>query len=167
MVTKHNKITPANAGKALRLLFGRPWPGIAELIVGSSPMRNAGVNKKYVRFVVGKRSEDACWLTGVVTMARLKMRRFDKPSRKVVRETFRWFNTNIPCPPFSKKRKAGVWTPDAVAWFRTTACQPIARLRPLIRVLRAHGFTVRTMYADKPGKVLYRDRWQVVAETLE
>ena len=130
-------------------------------------MHSAGARNKYVRFVVGKRNQDARWLTGVVTMGRLNMRRFDKPSRRVVRETFLWFNTNIPCPPFSKKRKAGVWTADAVAWFRTTARQPIARLRPLIRVLRDHGFTVRTVYADKPGKVVYRDKWQVVAETLE
>ena len=130
-------------------------------------MRNVRARKKYVRFVVGRRSQDARWLTGVVTMGRLKMRRLDQPSRRVVRETFRWFNANIPCPPFSKNRKAGVWTADAVAWFRTAERQPIARLRPLVRVLRAHGFTVRTVYADKPGRVVYRDKWQVVAETPE
>ena len=100
-------------------------------------------------------------------MGRLKMMRFDLPSRKLVRETFRWFNTNIPCPPFSEKRKGGVWSAEAVAWFRTSARQPIRRLRPLIRVLRSHGFVVRTIYSDVPGKVVYRDRWQVVAETLE
>jgi hypothetical protein len=92
------------------------------------------------------------------------MRRFDKPSRSIVKETFKWFNTNIPCPPFARKRKTGAWTADAVAWFRITAREP-ARLRPLIRVLRTHGFTVRTVYADNPGKVVYRDKWQVVAET--
>jgi len=128
-------------------------------------MRNAALNKKYVRFVVGTRGQDARWLTGVVTVGRLKMRRFDKPSRGIVRRTFKWFNTNIPCPPFEKKRKTGAWTADAVAWFRTTAREPVARLRPLIRVLRTHGFTVRTVYADNPGRVVYRDKWQVVAET--
>ncbi len=140
---------------------------IAHLAVGFAAMRNRRANGKYVRFVVGKRSQDARWLTGVVTMGRLKLRDFDRPSRAIVRDTFKWFNSNIPCPPFSAKRRSGVWTADAVAWFRTTARQPIARLRPLLRVLRSHGFVVRTVYADYPGKVVYRDKWQVVAETPE
>jgi hypothetical protein len=125
-----------------------------------------GKNKKrYVRFVVGKRSEDARWLTGVITTARLKSRGLSKPNRKAVRDTFKWFNDNITCPPFSKNRKKGTWTADAVAWFRTSARQPIARLRPLIRILRTHGCVVRAVYVNNPGKIIYRDKWQVVAET--
>lgn len=121
--------------------------------------------KKYVRFVVGTRGQDTRWLTGVITVGRLKMRHFDQSGRRTVRETFKWLNDHIPCPPFSEKKKAGEWTADAVAWFRTTAREPINRLRPLIQVLRAHGLMVRTVFTNNPGRIVYRDKWQVVAET--
>ena len=123
------------------------------------------IRKRYIRFVVGKRSKEAMWLTGVVAIAQLKKGRFTKKDRQIVNGTFKWFNDNITCPPYTQKRNTGVWSVDAVAWFRTTARQPIARLRPLIHILRKHGCVIRTIYANNPGKIVYRDKWQVVAET--
>lgn len=83
----------------------------------------------------------------------------------MVRKVFRWYNDTIPCPPFKAKQKSKKWTLDAVAWWRQTAREPISMMQPLIRIVRDHGDMVRTLRVTYPGKIVYRDKYQVVAET--
>jgi hypothetical protein len=59
------------------------------------------------------------------------------------------------------------WTEDAVSWFRDDARSSINKLRRLIAILRKHGSTVRTLRAEDPGRIVYADEYQVVAETPE
>ena len=122
---------------------------------------------RFVRFVEATRKENPWQATGVITTAYelLDAKKLTKQEAMNVRAMFRWFNRHLPCPPFSKNRKSGAWTKDAVSWFRTTAKEPISRLAPIIFVLRQHGLMVRTLRANYPGKIVYRDEFQVVAET--
>ena len=74
----------------------------------------------FVRFVVGTDAENAAWLTGIITEARLLRdagELYDYESERL-EAAYDWFNEHLPCPPFEKKLRTGEWTRDAVAWFR-------------------------------------------------
>ena len=121
----------------------------------------------YVRFVVGADAENAAWLNGIFTEARLLRdagELYDYESERL-QAIFDWFNEHLPCPPFKKKLRSGEWTREAVAWFRPDAKGPIERIWDIVAVLREHGVVVRMITTERPGKIVYEDEYQVVAET--
>jgi hypothetical protein len=121
----------------------------------------------FVRFVVGADAENAVWLTGVISEARLLRdagELYDYESERL-EDIYDWFNEHLPCPPFQRKLCSGEWTRDAVAWFRAEAGEPIRRMWDIVAILREHGVPVRMVTTKKPGKILYEDDYQVVAET--
>jgi hypothetical protein len=121
----------------------------------------------FVRFVVGADAESAAWLTGVFTEARLLRdtgQLFDYECERL-EATYEWFNQHLPCPPFKKKLPSGEWTQHAVAWFRAEASEPIRRMWDIVAILREHGIAVRMVTSERPGRIVYEDDYQVVAET--
>jgi hypothetical protein len=121
----------------------------------------------FVRFVVGADAENAAWLTGIMTEARLlrdAVELYDYESERL-EAAYEWFNEHLPCPPFEKKLRTGEWTRDAVAWFRADAKGPIERMWDIVAILREHGVAVRMVTTERPGRVVYEDEYQVVAET--
>jgi hypothetical protein len=121
----------------------------------------------FVRFVVGADAENASWLTGVITEARIlrddgELFRYES---ELLREVFDWLNEHLPCPPFQAKLRSGEWTADAVSWFRADAKGPLGRIWDIVAILREHGVPVRLVTTDKPGKIVYSDQYQIVAET--
>ena len=121
----------------------------------------------FVRFVVGSDAENAAWLTGVITEARLLRdagELYDYESERL-EAIYDWFKEHLPCPPFQSKLRAGEWTREAVAWFRAEAGEPIRQIWDLVAILREHGVPVRMITTEKPGKIVYEDDYQVVAET--
>jgi hypothetical protein len=90
---------------------------------------------------------------------------FDHES-ELLEEIFDWFNEHLPCPPFPKKRRSRQWTPNAVSWFRDEAGEPLRRVWDIVAILKEHGTTVRLVTTDRPGRIVYSDKYQVVAETL-
>jgi hypothetical protein len=121
----------------------------------------------YVRFVVGTDAENPAWLTGVITMARLLCDEGELHDYESewLEEIFEWFNHHLPCPPFQKKLRSGEWTRDAVSWFRADAKEPLKRIWDLVAILEEHGVAVRLITSERPGKIVYEDEFQVVAET--
>ena len=121
----------------------------------------------FVRFVVGAEDENAYWLTGIITEARILNDAGELYPHESAHlsDTFSWFNEHLPCPPFGRKRKSGEWSHDAVSWFRDDAGEPLRRMWDLVAILREHGIPVRLVTTDQPGTIVYRDRYQVVAET--
>lgn len=121
----------------------------------------------FVRFVVGSDAENAAWLTGVITEARLLRdagELYDYESERL-EAIYDWFDEHLPCPPFHRKRRSGEWTRDAVAWFRAEAVEPIRRIWDIVAILREHGVPVRMVTTERPGKIVYEDEFQIVAET--
>ncbi len=121
----------------------------------------------FVRFVVGADFENAAWLTGVVAEARLlgdegELYEYESARLDAI---YDWFNEHLPCPPFEMKLRTGEWTPDAVAWFCAEAKAPIQRTWDIVAILREHGIAVRMVTSEKPGRIVYEDEYQVVAET--
>ena len=123
----------------------------------------------FVRFVVGADAENASRLTGVINMAQAlrdagKLELYGYESA-LLEDIGEWFNENLPCPPFRRKLKSGEWTPQAVSWFRADAGEPLRRIWDIVAILREHGVPVRMVTTENPGKIVYSDRYQVVAET--
>ena len=121
----------------------------------------------FVRFVAGTDTENAFWLDGVITVAsdlRDYGELYDHESRWLD-EIFDWFNENLPCPPFRQKFRSGEWTRRAVCWFHDRAGEPLRRIWDIVAILEEHGTTVRLVKTHRPGKIVYHDRYQVVAET--
>jgi hypothetical protein len=122
----------------------------------------------FVRFVVGADSENAFWLNGVITEARLLRDDGKLFAHEVslLESIYEWFNDHLPCPPFQENLRTGEWTREAVSWFRPEAKEPIQRMWDIVAILREHGLTVRLFTTKHPGWIVYSDRYQVVAETL-
>ena len=121
----------------------------------------------FLRFVVGVDAESAWWLTGVITMAQALhddggLYQYESGW---LEEVLAWLNEHLPCPPFKQKLRSGQWTADAGSWFRAEAGEPLDRMWDIVAILREHGVPVRVVTARQPGKVVYSDRFQVVAET--
>ena len=116
----------------------------------------------YIRFVVGGDEEDHRHLTGLVTESRLLRDRNELTvaEEEQLEATYRWLNSNLPCPPFSS---AG-WSRNAVAWFKDSAAGSIQQMRMLAALLAQHDCPVRMLRSRNPGKVLYEDDHQVVVE---
>jgi hypothetical protein len=118
----------------------------------------------FVRFVaVESLREDPWCADGVITASSilLRERRIRGPSAIKLRAIYAWFNANVTCPPFTRK----LWTKDAVCWFKEGSYEAIRKTQSVIHILRKHGVIVRTMRYNYPGKIVYRDKFQVVAET--
>ena len=133
---------------------------------------------KYVRFVVGGgygigkdwfhkdewRFCDPLGLDGIFTIARIEKGRFTKEKARVIKQTFDWFNDNIPCPTWRKWKKKGIWKPDWICWWKLSAKDVLRRLKPMIKAMREHGIVICTLYTDRVPNIKYRDKYQVVAE---
>ena len=66
-----------------------------------------------------------------------------------------WFNANLPVPRRLPK--------NAICWLRADAGESLDRLRTLIEVYRLMGHPVWTQATATPGRVVYRDDFQVAA----
>jgi hypothetical protein len=91
--------------------------------------------------------------------------------RQAIWQEVDWFNRNLPVPTprrdafCVKSRKR--WYPDGICWFVAEAREMIARAFVLASLLRETGVTVRKVWDDRPGTVLYRDPYQIVAKPNE
>jgi hypothetical protein len=77
-----------------------------------------------------------------------------------------WFEANLPVPAarafWVKSRKT--WHRVGICWFVDDAREMIARAFALRALLRDCGVPVTKIATDRPGQVLYRDAWQIVAK---
>ena len=91
--------------------------------------------------------------------------------REAISREIDWFEQNLPVP--SPRRDAfcvksrGRWYPDGICWFVAEAREMIAHAFVLGSLLREIGVPVRKVATRRPGTVLYRDRWQIVAKPIE
>ena len=121
----------------------------------------------FVRFVAGTEAENAYRLDGVFVESRRlgDVGRLFAHEIGLLDETYAWFNEYLPCLPFAAMLCSGKWTHDAVAWFRDDAGEPLRRIWDLVQLLRENGVSVRLVATGRPGKIVYRDSYQVVAKT--
>lgn len=130
-------------------------------------MRPARRRPRYVRFVAGGFDEDPYDLTGIFTISAELQRegRLSPYEKERLQELWDWFNEHLPLPPFEARLAGGQWTRDAVAWFRDGASRMIRPMWDIVAVLREHGESVRFFHSEEPGRIVYADDYQVVAES--
>ena len=121
----------------------------------------------FVRFVAGTDTENPFWLDGVIRVASdlSDLGEFYEYESQWLEKTFEWFNHNLPCPPFRRKLRSGEWTRRAVCWFYDRAGEPLRRIWDIVAILEDHGTFVRLVTTQRPGRIVYSDQYQVVAET--
>ena len=82
-----------------------------------------------------------------------------------------WFERNLPVPKPRKDafcvKSRGHWYPDGICWFVAEAREMIAHAFVLASLLGEIGVPVRKLATRRPGTVLYRDPWQIVAKPIE
>ena len=76
-------------------------------------------------------------------------------TRSELRAVFRWFNANLPVPRRLPR--------SAVCWLRADANESLERLRALVEIYRVAGRPVWLHATRNPGRVVYRDEYQVAA----
>jgi hypothetical protein len=86
--------------------------------------------------------------------------------RLAVRHELDWFEYHLPVPgrrAFCVKSRK-VWRPDGICWFVDDAGEMIARAFALAALVRECGLPVSKVATRRPGQVLYRDAYQIVAK---
>jgi hypothetical protein len=77
-----------------------------------------------------------------------------------------WFEEHLPAPRrrafLVKSRKR--WRADGICWFADSAREMIGHAFALAWLLRDCGVPVTKVATRRPGQVLYRDAWQIVAK---
>lgn len=118
---------------------------------------------KCIRFVAGTNWDSPRQQHGVVTELRMLRDSEEADACEVdrINELFKWLNDSLPCPPFVTSG----WSPDAISWFKDSAQTQISQFRDLIATLEIHGHPVRTITTSHPGRILYEDEFQIVAES--
>lgn len=117
----------------------------------------------YIRFVVGTETESPTLQSGLfVEISYLKKNGLLEPYQVgFVNQILDYFDTNLPCPPFSKKG----WPKNAISWFKDSAIDYIDKMRDLQHILEENNCHVRVLKTDKPGMILYEDDFQVIAQS--
>jgi hypothetical protein len=121
----------------------------------------------FVRFVAGTDIENAFRLDGVIRVASdlSEDGKLYEHESRWLEEIFDWFNLYLPCPPFRTNFRSGKWKRNARSWFHDHAGEPLRRIWDIVAVLADHGTNVRLVVTDRPGKIVYSDSYQIVAET--
>jgi len=116
----------------------------------------------FIRLVVGGDDENHRHLTGLVAEAKLLRRSgaLTQHEEELLQEHYDWLNANLPCPPYSTSD----WPKAVAAWFKDSAIEPIRRLRAIGTILEDHGLQVRMLRSRNPGKLYYKDDFQVIVQ---
>jgi hypothetical protein len=75
-----------------------------------------------------------------------------------------WFEENLPVPRRFRVKSRGRWLPDGICWFVADAREPIGRAFALAALIGECGVPALKVATRRPGTVLYRDPWQIVAK---
>ena len=117
---------------------------------------------RFIRFVVQSDHPSPTRCTGVVSSLRLLGEENRLPDYHIdySKEIFDRINDTLPCPPFSQNE----WS-DCVCWFKDSAKEWISVFREIVAILEDSDFQVATLTTEFPGKIVYEDDIQIVAQS--
>ena len=75
-----------------------------------------------------------------------------------------WFEKNLPVPTRFRVKSRGRWLPVGICWFVDDAREMIARAFALAALVGDCGVPANKVATRRPGQILYRDPWQIVAK---
>jgi hypothetical protein len=124
---------------------------------------------QYIRFVVLRRNRDSGVAEGVFPLAH-QMRDspgVDPADREALADHLGWFEKNLSTPTrFNRTKSKGFYRRNAraIAWFKDTAVEHLARTHQIKVILERCGHTVEMLVESRIGYVTHDDKFQVVAE---
>lgn len=119
----------------------------------------------FTRFVVATSADNPWRAAGLFGAAYLLVEEPLHPDDAAELDaTLNWFREHLPVPPFRKRLRQGRWTEQAICWYLADAVEPMQKMWDLIRVLKRSGEKIRMLQTAKPGRIVYRDGYQIVAE---
>ena len=81
----------------------------------------------------------------------------------VVDQLLKWFKSNLPIPTkFTKKRVPSYNTPG-ISWLKSEEKEMVGKFWELKNVLDEAGYHIEFIKVEYPGKIIYEDKFQVVA----
>ncbi len=118
--------------------------------------------REYIRFAVGRDDEDSHVGLGVFQAAAqaLEWGEIIGTDADELNEIRAWFCENLERPNSFGRDTLRL----GICWFKTGADEHISRIWEMVRILERNGIYVRKIRTDKPGYVVYEDKWQLVAE---
>jgi len=118
--------------------------------------------REYIRFVVGRKDEESHVEQGIFQAAAqaLEWQDITGSDADELNEVRTWFSENLEKPSSFGRDKLRL----GICWFKTGSTEHISRIWEMVRVLERNGIYVKKIRTDKPGYVIYEDKWQLVAE---
>lgn len=87
---------------------------------------------------------------------------------KSIRRLLDWFRDNLKRPSRFNASKSKGWRSRehtaGIAWFKPDAMEHIAKMREMALAMRECGVEFRERTTDRPGKIVYEDEIQIIAE---
>jgi len=120
----------------------------------------------FLRFVIPSRDPDSGKRQGVFqALADLSYeQRLTQAEEILYNDLRRWFNEHLERPDrFSRSSRHNPKN-VAISWFKDSATTHISKMREMTAILNAHDFTVEVIQTERPGYIVYEDRYQVCAE---
>lgn len=75
-----------------------------------------------------------------------------------------WFEQNLPVPTRFRVKSRGRWVAHGLCWFVDDAREMIAHAFALAALIRECGVPAAKVATRRPGQILYRDSYQIVAK---
>ena len=123
----------------------------------------------FIRFVTERRNPVDGAREGFLQAAYLVVRDAGTPSvdLALVGSLLDWFADNLEEPDRlnrSRSKKGSDRPLRGISWFKPTAVEHISKAFDLISVLKEQGYQISMLRTERPGFVVYEDKFQVVAE---
>jgi hypothetical protein len=125
----------------------------------------------FLRFEMLTKDVSTGWPEGLFVaaykVARLEVGEVESYHLEAIENLIGWFGDNLETPTrFNSTASKGYRRRVAagVSWFKANALSHIAKMRELAAILREYGFSVIERTTDRPGRVVYEDEFQIVAE---
>lgn len=123
----------------------------------------------YLRFVVARAHDNTGVRNGLFNDAYALLRgdALSLVHRGLLDTHLAWFDDHLPVPErFNSSTSKGAWGRKSrgIAWLKSDAQEHISRMRELAVILDEHGIKVTMIKTRRPGRIVYEDEWQIVAE---
>jgi hypothetical protein len=118
--------------------------------------------REYIRFVVGRQDEDSHVERGIFQAAALALewQNITGSDADELNEVLGWFSRNLEKPTSFGRDKLRL----GICWFKAESTEHISRIWGMVRILERNGIYVKKIRTNKPGYLIYEDKWQLVAE---
>ncbi len=118
-----------------------------------------------IRFVTQRRHPPDGHRTGIFQEAYRLWHADTLPAvdRAELRALLDWFNAHLERPQRLAASPRAHESKTAISWIRASAGQHIAQLRHLAGMVKEAGVAVDELHTMRPGYVVYRDAYQIVA----